>query len=808
MEELQNYQINEYSEDALIDRRDIGQSSVAVSDFVNHANSHMQAPHQNEKFMMGQHIVGSHTNTTSARGASAIADLGGDASDGNPDAALEQLLLLLKANQSKLERQNAQHADHSAHPPRSSEREHDVQQRETSATRQANILYMCSLEELRKYFHLPIVEVARQLGICTTLLKKVCRKNGIFRWPYRQIKSITKSIQSLEVASLNESLNDRERARYKDQIVMLHGALNLLIQNPNAPVGNLVLGDLMDGGMLEGIGVGGMGGDGIDDGDDGMEEDAGASAGAGTGASAANPGADSGADATSSSSSSSSSSDPTLGAVALPGLDSATGALTGGSMTPMDARVSIGGGVPKQMNANRGMVIGGLPSIPHSDRLLPRGHVPVPNHEVAAVIAAAVATADIEVNTESTQRKRRAAAMAVAIEEEEERLARARATLFAIEDSNNGSMFGGAGGGGPGMMGSSPTMVGSTIVNFMLVTECGHRKLQFRAPVHLAPLQRRKVKAGKRLVPLIEPDICNHMKMDFLCTTLLQEGIDQAHKPAGVGQQLSSGKEQGLGEGDSGQGADHQHQLSEHQHQHQLSEHQLSEHQLSEHQHQQHLVEQEHYHGQGQGQVQVQGQPGGGYDMGHMGGYADMHQQYPPLLPHGEDQGQGGPVSMPGDGGYYQQLDGGHHTHGHGQLEHVQHHQHDLEQHLHPQPLHHQEHHPHHQQHLQEHPQQHHHVHPEHHMHRGYVSQDTGGHDHRPFQAQDHQHPEGHHPVRSREAEDENGGGDGGDGDGDLSQMELEQALFAQANEDMNQQIAQQHPIIGSTTGPGGGEVR
>eukprot|EP00598_Pedospumella_elongata_P012066 CAMPEP_0185001844 /NCGR_PEP_ID=MMETSP1098-20130426/72222_1 /TAXON_ID=89044 /ORGANISM="Spumella elongata, Strain CCAP 955/1" /LENGTH=169 /DNA_ID=CAMNT_0027529213 /DNA_START=191 /DNA_END=697 /DNA_ORIENTATION=+ len=50
------------------------------------------------------------------------------------------------------------------------------------------------MEDLRKFFHLPIVEVARQLGTCTTALKKICRKNKINKWPYRQIRSITKSI--------------------------------------------------------------------------------------------------------------------------------------------------------------------------------------------------------------------------------------------------------------------------------------------------------------------------------------------------------------------------------------------------------------------------------------------------------------------------------------------------------------------------------------------------------------------------------------------------------------------------------------
>lgn len=47
-----------------------------------------------------------------------------------------------------------------------------------------------TLEQLRQYFHLPIVQVSNELGICTTLLKKICRKHKIHRWPYRQVSAM------------------------------------------------------------------------------------------------------------------------------------------------------------------------------------------------------------------------------------------------------------------------------------------------------------------------------------------------------------------------------------------------------------------------------------------------------------------------------------------------------------------------------------------------------------------------------------------------------------------------------------------
>lgn len=55
-----------------------------------------------------------------------------------------------------------------------------------------------SLEELSQYFHLPINEAAEQLGICATVLKKICRNKGVQRWPHRKIKSLNNMIESLQ----------------------------------------------------------------------------------------------------------------------------------------------------------------------------------------------------------------------------------------------------------------------------------------------------------------------------------------------------------------------------------------------------------------------------------------------------------------------------------------------------------------------------------------------------------------------------------------------------------------------------------
>ncbi|KAK8954969.1 Protein RKD5 [Platanthera zijinensis] len=53
------------------------------------------------------------------------------------------------------------------------------------------------IKDLSNYFHLPISEAAKELRICSTALKKICRKHGMPRWPHRKIKSIDRRISNL-----------------------------------------------------------------------------------------------------------------------------------------------------------------------------------------------------------------------------------------------------------------------------------------------------------------------------------------------------------------------------------------------------------------------------------------------------------------------------------------------------------------------------------------------------------------------------------------------------------------------------------
>ena len=57
------------------------------------------------------------------------------------------------------------------------------------------------LDELSKYFHLPEKAVAKELGICLTSLKKLCRSYGITRWPFRKLKSLERTMRKVQTES-------------------------------------------------------------------------------------------------------------------------------------------------------------------------------------------------------------------------------------------------------------------------------------------------------------------------------------------------------------------------------------------------------------------------------------------------------------------------------------------------------------------------------------------------------------------------------------------------------------------------------
>ena len=87
-----------------------------------------------------------------------------------------------------------------------------------------------NLDELSQYFHLPINEVSQQLGVCTTVLKKMCRNNGLERWPHRKIKSIDGLIESLEEL-ISSKPNDIDKL--EEELTKLKENRKYILANPN-----------------------------------------------------------------------------------------------------------------------------------------------------------------------------------------------------------------------------------------------------------------------------------------------------------------------------------------------------------------------------------------------------------------------------------------------------------------------------------------------------------------------------------------------------------------------------------------------
>jgi hypothetical protein len=56
-----------------------------------------------------------------------------------------------------------------------------------------------TLNELSRFFHMPITQASKELKVGLTVLKKRCREFGIPRWPHRKMKSLDSLIQNIQV---------------------------------------------------------------------------------------------------------------------------------------------------------------------------------------------------------------------------------------------------------------------------------------------------------------------------------------------------------------------------------------------------------------------------------------------------------------------------------------------------------------------------------------------------------------------------------------------------------------------------------
>lgn len=87
-----------------------------------------------------------------------------------------------------------------------------------------------TMDMLRPHFEKPLAQVAKHFGICVTLLKKICRKLGIARWPHRQITGLRKSIASMEHA-IGYFEGERKES-YAEQLQKQKSKLEALLYDP------------------------------------------------------------------------------------------------------------------------------------------------------------------------------------------------------------------------------------------------------------------------------------------------------------------------------------------------------------------------------------------------------------------------------------------------------------------------------------------------------------------------------------------------------------------------------------------------
>lgn len=61
-----------------------------------------------------------------------------------------------------------------------------------------------TLRDLAGYFHLPLEIAAEKLNLCPTVIKRICRRDGLKRWPHRKVRLHYPSLfPSLSVFSLS-----------------------------------------------------------------------------------------------------------------------------------------------------------------------------------------------------------------------------------------------------------------------------------------------------------------------------------------------------------------------------------------------------------------------------------------------------------------------------------------------------------------------------------------------------------------------------------------------------------------------------
>jgi hypothetical protein len=140
--------------------------------------------------------------------------------------------------------------------------------------------------------------------------------------------------------------------------------------------------------------------------------------------------------------------------------------------------------------------------------------IPPPKYDIGAILEASIAAADLEMANSATSKKRKLDAS-----EGNQSLGTSNKSKSRVEEE---------------IALDKQLNFSTSRVDFILMNErmLGKSKVQFISPVNLAQLHRKPPKQSSRIVPLIEPDICNFMKVEILPAQMipLQNKIVATHE--------------------------------------------------------------------------------------------------------------------------------------------------------------------------------------------------------------------------------------------------------------------------------------
>ena len=89
--------------------------------------------------------------------------------------------------------------------------------RQTHLSAQRKRTRNLTVKDMSELFDLPIEQAARRLSICTTAVKKICRRGEVYRWPQRKLKSLREKVAAMKIV-VSKSTDARVRARAEGKI--------------------------------------------------------------------------------------------------------------------------------------------------------------------------------------------------------------------------------------------------------------------------------------------------------------------------------------------------------------------------------------------------------------------------------------------------------------------------------------------------------------------------------------------------------------------------------------------------------------